>query len=258
MDIHIYGADARLGFCRDYLMKESIRHTGNVRLLPIPTTKDGKNLHGCKQSLADFIKTCAPGDLVAGYGLPKDFRCELAAMGAVAIDVERDEEYLSENANLTAIGAVGHILTEEKAAPEDLSVGIIGYGRIGQRIARILMFLGGRVTVFTSKSELRGELCMLGVCGVDSLSIDSPMTAERLASLDILINTAPARLVGDCARESLSAVRVIELASGDNMPEGIAVERLASVPALMYPVSAGAALARSVLRMLGEGRDKYQ
>ena len=97
---------------------------------------------------------------------------------------------------------------------------------------------------------------MLGVSGVDSLSIDSSLTSERLSSLDILINTAPARLIGERAAEALSSVRVIELASGDNIPEGINVERLASVPAIMYPASAGAALARSVLRMLGGERDK--
>lgn len=254
MDINIYGTDARLGFCRNYLMKECVKGAGRILLLPIPTSKDGKSLHGCKLSICDFIKTCKPGDLVVGYGLSKEFRGELAEIGAVAVDVSCDETYLTENAELTAIGTVGHILTEERAAPSELSVGVIGYGRIGQRITRILMFLSGRVTVFTSKSELREELCMLGVSGVDSLCADSPEVLERLASLDILINTAPARLVSERAREALSSVRVIELASGDNMPEGIAVERMPSVPALMYPASAGAALARSVLRMLGERR----
>lgn len=258
MNIHLYGTDARLGFCRDYLIKENFRYTGRIILLPIPTTKDGKSLHGCKVSLEDFVKECAPGDAAVGYGISREVRRALAEVGASAIDVSRDEEYLSENATLTAIGTVGHILTEERSAPEGLSIGVIGYGRIGQRLVNILMFLSGNVTVFTSKSELRSELCMLGVCGVDSLSADSALTLEKLASLDILINTAPARLLGERAREALCSVRVIELASGDNMPEGVAVERLASVPAVMYPKSAGEALARSVLRMLGEGRDKYQ
>ena len=65
MNIHLYGADARLGFCRDYLIKENFRYTGRIILLPIPTTKDGKSLHGCKVSLEDFVKECAPGDAVA-------------------------------------------------------------------------------------------------------------------------------------------------------------------------------------------------
>lgn len=256
MDIRIYGNDARLGFCRDYLIKKNVWIAGSMRLLPIPTTKDGESLHGCKLSICDFLKECGAADVVVGYGIPRDFRCGLADRGAVTLDVSRDEEYLCENAELTAIGTVGRILTEEKAGPRELSVGVIGYGRIGQRIVRILMFLSGRVTVFTSKTELCEELCMLGVSGVDSLSIDSSLTSERLSSLDILINTAPARLIGERAAEALSSVRVIELASGDNIPEGINVERLASVPAIMYPASAGAALARSVLRMLGGERDK--
>ena len=258
MNIHTYGADARLAFCKEYLRGENIHSVGSIILLPIPTTKDGETLHGSRQNLSEIADKCTRGDVFVGYGLPKEFRREISSRGAAAIDVSRDEEYLTENANLTAVGTVGRILSEEKAAPSELSVGVIGYGRIGQRLVRLLMFLSGRVTVFTSKSELRQELCMLGISGADSLSVDSSVTAEKLAALDILINTAPAKLLGENSREALSKVRVIELASGDNMPEGVAVERFVSVPAVMYPKSAGYALASSILRMLGEGTDKYQ
>lgn len=258
MNIHTYGADSRLTYCAEYLRSAGLRSVGNVILLPIPTTRDGEILHGTKLSLSEVAGSASRGDLFVGYGLPKEFRLGLASRGAVAVDVCRDEEYLEENATLTAIGTVGRILTEERSAPSDLSVGVIGYGRIGQRIVQILLFLSGRVTVFTSKTELRQELCMLGVSGIDSLSIDSELTAKRISELDILINTAPARLIGESCPEALSGVRVIELASGDNMPEGVAVERFASVPAVMYPRSAGRVLARAVMRMLGEGADKHQ
>ena len=258
MKIHTYGADARLGFCRDRLMGEGDICQGKIMLLPIPTTRDGKSLHGCKLTLCEVAAECEAGDVVVGYAMPKEFRTDITSRGAVAIDVSRDEEYITENAELTAVGAVGRILTDGSVAPSGLSIGVIGYGRIGQRLVRILMFLSGRVVVFTSKAELREELCMLGVSSVDSLSIDSEITPDKLSGLDILINTAPARLIGDGAVRALSGVRVIELASGDNMPEGLTVERFASVPAVMYPASAGAALARSVLRMLGVAPKKYQ
>lgn len=252
MNIHIYGADPRLEFCREYLLKKKIYLAKSIALLPIPTTKDGKTLHGCRESLDTVVKKLTEYDFVVGYDVPKPFRERLSESGTVVIDISRDEEYLAENANLTAIGTVGRILNEEKAAPCDLSFGIIGYGRIGQRLLHLLMFLSGKVTVFTSKTELRGELCMLGISGVDSLSINAPDVAAKISELDILINTAPARLISSDMRDSLSGVRIIELASGDNLPEGLSVERFAAVPAFMYPESAGVSLARSVLRMLGE------
>ena len=94
---------------------------------------------------------------------------------------------------------------------------------------------------------------MLGLSGADSLSLTSPDAAEKLAGLDILINTAPAVLLDEGQRGSLLRLRIIELASGDNFPTGLAVERFASVPSFMYPKSAGVTLARSILRMLGDG-----
>jgi hypothetical protein len=46
--------------------------------------------------------------------------------------------------------------------------------------------------------------------------------------------------------------RIIELASGDNIPSGVSYERFGALPAKMYPISAGRVLAESILRMCGE------
>ena len=70
------------------------------------------------------------------------------------------------------------------------------------------------------------------------------------ADLDILINTAPARLISEKSAKELSGKRVIELASGDNLPPGLSFERMASIPAVTFPKSAGRAIARSVDRAL--------
>ena len=161
MNIHTYGADQRLEFCREYILKRRIRAAKSIALLPIPTSKDGITLNGSREPLSELAEKLSSYDVVAGYGIAKEYRALLSERGAVVIDVSRDEEYLAENASLTAVGTVGRILTEERSAPCDLSFGIIGYGRIGQRLLHILMFLSGKVTVFTSKRELRQELCML-------------------------------------------------------------------------------------------------
>ena len=69
------------------------------------------------------------------------------------------------------------------------------------------MFLGASVKVFTSKSELRRRLCMLGISAVDYNS-EEEMTLA-FADLDILINTAPARLISEESAKVLSEKRVI-------------------------------------------------
>ena len=150
---------------------------------------------------------------------------------------------------MTAVGAVGKILTESSSVPKDLSIGIIGYGRIGKRLLELLLFLGARVVVFTSKEGVRRELC---AHGVSALPYEALLKTGDVASLDVLINTAPAPIISDEAIAAFEKTKLIELASGDNFPKNASVTRLMQLPAKMYPRSAGRALGGSILRMLGE------
>ena len=283
MNIRTYGTDERLAFCREYLYKKNIRSVRDIILLPIPTSKDGLTVFstgktpeelfgavGCSDALGArgeglvFGESTDAGNeenpdelplfssLVVGYGLPTGFRRFFSERGSCIADVANDENFVSENARLTAEGTLGKILSEEKAAPSELSVGIIGYGRIGKRLLNLLAFLGARLTVFTSKEELVRELCMIGVSSAPSESLSNGTAVKALGELDIIINTAPTRLIGDAELSALSGAKIIELASGNNFPDGTSVLRLPSLPARMYPKSAGKVLADSVLRMLGE------
>jgi hypothetical protein len=120
-------------------------------------------------------------------------------------------------------------------------VGVVGYGRIGKRLTNVLLYLGARVRVYTSRETTRIDLCEYGVASAASSG------RADLSGLDILINTAPAVIFGrDTVPTDLS---VIDLASGDNFP-GRDVERYPSVPAKMLPFSAGKAWGRAVERFI--------
>ena len=253
MNIRAYGTDKRLEFCKEYLEGQDIPAVKGIALLPVPSTKDGITIHGTCLNLKETVESLDEGWSVIGYGIGRDIRKAASSKGVTVVDVSRDEEYLVDNAILTALGTVGRILTEESTAPAGLKIGVIGYGRIGARLVHILMYLGASVVVFTSKSNLRSDICMLGVRGVDSLSLVSDEKREILSELDILINTAPCELIGKESAEILKGTRLIELASGNNFPEGMYYERFASVPQEMYPRSAGQALAKAIIRMLGGG-----
>lgn len=249
MEIYTYGQDVRTKYCASMLSANPIPFYERIILLPIPSTRNGITVSGTDESLSDIMATLLPKDILVCYELPSDARIEAVTRGAAVVDLSHDELFLEENASLTAIGTVGRILTEQRVAPCGLHVGIIGYGRIGQHLLRLLMFMGARVRVFTTKSTLLQELQLLGISGADSLSLkDSP--DESFSELNILINTAPARVIPESAKDALASVRVIELASGKNIPDGITYESFPSVPKLMYPESAGIAMYNSVVRML--------
>ncbi len=251
MNINTYGNDERLKFCREYIYKQPIKFFSDIALLPIPTTKDGVTLNGVTESIDDICRALKPGDAAVGYGLPRSMREGLSAAGALAVDISLDEEFLTDNARLTAEGTIGRILSEEKKAPRDMKIGIIGYGRIGKCLLNLLLFLGADVIVFTSKSETRLELCAVGVSAVDTSIADFDDFIKSFQGIDILINTAPSKIIPNGSASSLAKTRIIELASGDNMPDGVKYEKFSSVPALMYPESAGFVLGAAVIRMLG-------
>ena len=85
--------------------------------------------------------------------------------------------------------------------------------------------------------------------GIDARSADD---IGKACDLDVLINTAPARLITQESANSLTAggCEIIELASGDNLPRGTSVTRLPSIPDRNFPISAGKIYAAAVLRYI--------
>ena len=247
MIIHTYEKGGRGVACADYL-RENIAGLGidEVIILPIPTTRDLLHLKDSDILLADIEKTVSRGTFVIGYLLPESFRDSMQSRGAIVYDAGRDEEFLVKNADLTAICTLGILLDTETRVPREMTFGIVGYGRIGKKLVRMLLFLGAGVRVYTSRDNMRLELCEFGVA--------SSMSAKEadLDGLDVLINTAPAVIFDTGNGAFPEKLRVIDLASGENFP-GIEVERYPSVPARMFPVSAGVILGEAAESFLRDG-----
>lgn len=248
MNIEIFGESERQKSAEKLLLMEDLNF-GSVKLLPIPSSKDGEHITGTEISLNDFLKKVAPGDFVIAYGLPSSFKSALAEKGALCYDAARDEDFLVENAYITAVGTLGLILTSAKKTPSDMKFGIIGYGRIGSSLARLLLFLGAEIRIFSSKRLTRIEL---GFCGIDAPEIKlSDFSDMDLSGLDFILNTAPTDLSYLFPEGRVtSGMRVLDLASGDSFPDVSGVEYLPSLPNRMYPVSSGVTYAKRALLWL--------
>ncbi len=253
MKIENYGTGERcaetMRLLIDWSSKEKAPGVERVILLPIPTTRDGIRLCGSEIVLSDILRDVGAGDLVVGYSLPNGATEYIASRGARLCDVAKDEEFLDKNAELTAVGTVEYLLTVSSRAPADMTVGIIGYGRIGGHLARILLFLGAKIIIYTSKNLTRVEL---GALGVENRGIDySAPDLGDTDTLDVLINTAPTRLSA-CFPDGKIPPRlaVIELASGNNFAGVEGVVRLPSIPERSYPRSAGRAYFRAIERCM--------
>ncbi len=248
-----YGTDARLPYCRTALLPSAdllstlypTVHT--LCLLPLPTTRDGALLRDTHIPLHTLL---CPDTLAVGYALPADFTAAMHEAGGYTLDVAADARFTEDNAYLSALGTLSHLLTTLPRAPHEWHVGILGYGRIGKGLCRLLLPLGASLRVYTSRADVRASLASYGVGCADSAQ--RPLSFE---GLDVLINTAP---VGGLIDEHALGVPplVLELASGSNIAQDIPHTALPSLPARCFAQSAGEALARSILRM-AKARHEY-
>lgn len=248
MNIEIFGEGERQKSAAKFLSNENLDFD-SVKLLPIPSSRDGEHITGTEIRLEDFLEEVKSGDFVIAYGLPLAFRENLKARGILCYDAACDEEFLVENAYITAVGTLGYILTESKKIPADMKFGIIGYGRIGSCLARLLLFFGASVKIFSSKKLTRIEL---GFCGIETPDVEVlAFNSENVSGLDFLLNTAPTNLSHLFPEKQVPGdMRVIDLASGDSFPGISGVEYLPSLPNRMYPSSAGTVYAKRALLWL--------
>jgi hypothetical protein len=249
MVIENYGTGARCeGVLRRLLNTEAPEGCRRIKLLPIPTSRDGANLTGTDISVLAPAIDLDGSDLVCGYAIPEYARDAMLSSGARVYDGALDEEFLSKNARLTAIGALAYILGSIKAEPADISFGVIGYGRIGSLLSSYLLFLGARLTVYTTRHALR---LRLGENGIGSVLIGDPMPS--LCGVDILINTAPIPLSNGFPDGVIpQGMRVIELASGENFGDIKGIERLPSIPDRMYPESSATVYFEAIKKYMNE------
>lgn len=250
MEIRTFGEGVRMLECQRQLAELS--RVGEfafsrLSILPIPSTRDRKSINGTDISLWELVNEACGGDAVAGYAIPDNIKSELELRGACVYDAALDERFLLRNAELTAQGALGYILTRFSKAISDLQIGIVGYGRIGSCLLRYLLFLGAPVRLYTTRESVAMELSMAGVRATSAF--------DGLSELDVLVNTAPARLLRNAEIRSLTLCgQVIDLASGNVYSDMADVIRIPSIPEKYYPVSAGKLYAEHIARWLEEDK----
>lgn len=200
-------------------------------LLDVPS--HNTDLSSVLCSLPDSV-TVIGGNI--GGALPPSF---------TTIDLLADEFFLAENAAITAECAVSLAMQGKNRTIRHSSVLIIGWGRIGKHIARLLQAMQANNFVFSRSDSHRAEIEALGMraCSIDSLP----------TSCDFILNTAPAVLLPDLFLSSQGNAVKIDLASSPGIicPDVICARGL---PGRMAPESAGELIAKTVLRKIKEVR----
>ncbi len=162
--------------------------------------------------------------------------------GFRTLDLLLDEQYAAENAYLTAEAALDVALPYLDITLRNCPVLILGWGRIGKCLARILRALDASVTVAARKETDRAALQSLGYQTADSTDLPT------LRPYRLIFNTVPSLIV---SREQMAkchpACVKIDLASRPGMDDGdVIIAR--GLPGIHFPESSGKLIADTIFR----------
>lgn len=152
----------------------------------------------------------------------------------------QDEAYLSRNAAITAHCAIKTALPHIKTTLADTPTLVIGWGRIGKCLARLLRGLDCPVTVAARNPAHRAMLAALGYPTRDTAQLDA-------GAFGLIFNTVPHSLAPVCGPDAVK----IELASTDGIG-GPGVITARGLPGTLAPITSGALIAETVLRYIKE------
>ncbi len=203
-------------------------------LLPVPSFEADGNLKGGGR-LAAILAQLPKDTTIIGGNLPQPLSAAYHT-----VDLLQNEDYLAENAAITAHCALAIAMNALPCTLDSCPVLVIGWGRIGKCLARLLRQLDTLVTVASGKESHRATLRSMGYSSVPTNKIDPKQYR-------VIFNTAPHPVLPDCTGSALK----IDLASSPGIT-GDDVIWARGLPNKNAPESSGALIAKAVESYLKE------
>ena len=209
-------------------------------LLDVPSFSAPGILRG-GGALRHILSMLPPRVTVIGGNLKED-----TLTGYKTLDLLQDAHYLARNAAITAHCALQVAAPLMKTTFADTSALVLGWGRIGKCLARLLKAMGAEVTVATRKETDRAMLLALGYRAVNMSSL-----AGVLPNIRLVFNTVPEMILpGELWKKPETCV-AIDLASRPGI-EGSGVVWARGLPGVYAPESSGRLIADTIIEYIRE------
>ena len=218
----------------------------HVLIFPIPyKNKYGYiNIPSAPQFLVldEVMKKIQPGTLIILGKADEDFKQQAAEKKVPFFDIFEEESFSILNAIPTAEGAIQRAMERTDITLHGANVLVLGYGRIGKSLARMLKGIGAKVTVEARKEEDLAWIYDNGYVGVHLDQLNNVLSTQH-----IIFNTIPHLVL---TRERLMKVNrdavIIDLASFPGGTDFAAARELGikaylelSLPGIVAPKTAG-------------------
>ena len=218
----------------------------DVVLLPVPTTRDGKNIF-CPQSdkiiPLEYAKKANKNALILSCGYEfKDLNC---------IDYLKLDSFCYLNAVPTAEGAIAKAINDTPFCLWKTKVLVIGNGRIAKILVDRLKALKCDVTVSARKTRDFAYLDALGIKYIHTNEV-----AKKAKDFNIIFNTIDVKLFDElnslknCYLYDLSTTGCIDFDKAKQ--SGIKAQKLPGIPGKIAPMTAGKIIAQTTHQLIGE------
>lgn len=228
----------------------------NYIISSIPLSKDNQNVFtpysNSQISLADLEKNLTKKTLLSGK-IPNHFK-ENSEINS--IDLMEIEEYTILNCIATAEGAIQIAMEEFPKTLSGSTILIMGFGRIGKILSKMLQGIGANVYCEARKNS---DLAYVKAYGYSPIHLNN--LNEYLTKFDIIINTIPVQILDKSRLDLLKQnVLIIDLASN---PGGVDFEYAKSqniktiwalaLPGKVAPISSAEYIKNTIYNIIKEG-----
>lgn len=236
-------------------------------ILPLPASGDGMRVSmplsdSYELSLLNLCTMMAQSgvQLLCGGKLSSGFCAMCDARGIAVFDYYEREEFAIANAVPTAEGAIEIAMKELPITLDGASALVIGYGRIGKVLSRLLRSLGVHVTVSARKPSDLAWIKTESYIAAETGKLGELFAKARF---DMIFNTVPHMVLGKAELENIPAgTLIVDLAS---KPGGVDIreaEKLShnviwalSLPGKVAPVTSGHIIADTILAYINSFYD---
>lgn len=174
-----------MGMERENDYNEGIKKAKYI-VLPIPISTDGENLYmpfdNTKIKLEDLYSNVHGKVIICG-ALKSGIKANLEKDNKI-IDVMQNEELTLKNTIPTAEGVIKIIIENTEITIDNSNIAIIGFGKVGKKIAELLSSLNSNIFCTDIKKE---EVANIERCGYNVLDND----CRSFGKFDVIINTVP-------------------------------------------------------------------
>lgn len=259
-EVFVCGFENFVGF--DKLKLKSLKISDLISsskyiILPVPASRNKKFIN------APFSNS----DIVLSEKLFSNLKNKVVFAGIVSSLIEdvkpsglhiRDyyqrEDFLIPNALLTAEGAVSIALKEYDKSIFSSRCLVVGFGRIGKILAKLLKNMGAKVTVSARNVK---DISLAKISGFETINVSK---INEKIDFDLIFNTVPALVLDAGVLRYLSSARmIIDLASAPGGTDKFAAEELGiklipalGIPGKCFPEAAGEVIADVIYKMIEE------